>query len=288
MSFDFPPLFDAADKASDRRQAVYLWLIRAEYTFLFVSACLVIAKSETRNFIAINALVFVAALGALALRAYAKPEQAWYKSRALAESIKTLSWRFSMRAAPYDDELVADARKDFRANLTELLSTNSELGSSLAEFDNGGPQITNSMITMRAGDLAHRKETYLNERVRDQRSWYQRKSIANSRAARIWLFIGVACYVIAIGMVLAPLHTPSLSKLPVEPIIVIASAVLGWMQIKKFNELASAYALTAQEISIAEGLIDDADDERGFGQAVNDVELVFSREHTQWVARQTS
>jgi len=75
---------------------------------------------------------------------------------------------------------------------------------------------------------------------------------------------------------------------PVEPVIVLASAVLGWMQIKKFNELASAYALTAHEIGLAETVIADAKTEQDFSKAVNEVELVFSREHTQWIARQTA
>jgi hypothetical protein len=193
-----------------------------------------------------------------------------------------------MRAAPYDDALVADARRDFRHNLSELLSTNSELGSTLADFDHGGPQITESMVAMRDSELSGRKELYLKHRVRNQQKWYQSKSKQNARAARRWLGFAIAAYIVAIGFVLAPLHTPTLANLPLEPLIVVASAVLGWMQIKKFNELASAYALTAQEIGIAEGLIEEAVDEAAFCKAVNEVELVFSREHTQWIARQAS
>ncbi|MBY5385232.1 DUF4231 domain-containing protein [Rhizobium leguminosarum] len=286
--FVLPTLFQAADGASATKQKLYLWLIRAEYAFLFISACLTLFKSSSHNFIAVNATVFVAALGAMALRAYLKPEQAWYKSRALAESIKTLSWRFSMRAAPFDDQLVVDARRDFRETLASLLSTNMELGSSLADFDGGGPQITETMVALRASDLHLRKEIYLEKRVRNQRGWYQKKAKENSRAARTWLSVAGTAYLLAIVFVLAPLHTSSLTNLPLEPVIVIASAVLGWMQIKKFNELASAYGLTAQEIGIAEGVIEDAVDESGFTNAVNDVELVFSREHTQWIARQAS
>jgi hypothetical protein len=31
-----------------------------------------------------------------------RPEQAWYDGRALAESAKTLAWRFAVGSAPFD------------------------------------------------------------------------------------------------------------------------------------------------------------------------------------------
>lgn len=286
--FDFPPLFVSADKASNRNQKHYLWLIRVEYLLLFASACIALAGSKTPNFIVASAAILIGAVAAMGWRAHSKPEQAWYKCRALAESVKTLSWRFSMRSAPYDDELVADARADFRGNLSDLLRTNSELGSSLADFNNGGPQVTQTMIDLRASNLNARRHIYMQQRVRNQQTWYQRKAKSNVRWARAWLAGAFVCYIVGIVMILAPLHTPSLTMLPIEPIIFVASAILGWMQIKKFNELASAYALTAQEIGIAEGKIAEADGEQSFNRAVNEVELVFSREHTQWIARQSS
>lgn len=285
--FDFPPLFLSADQASNCKQNKYLRLVRGEYFLLFASACIAFSSSKTPDFIVVSALVLIGAVAAMGWRAHSKPEQAWYKCRALAESVKTLSWRFCMRSAPYDDDLVDDARADFRKNLSELLETNSELGRSLADFNNGGRQVTETMIDLRQSDLSSRKIVYIQKRVRDQQDWYQRKAKSNACWSSRWLAGAFVCYAIGIGMILAPLHTPTLPTLPVEPIIVCASAILGWMQIKKFNELASAYALTAQEIGIAEDKIAGADGEEAFSDAVNEVELVFSREHTQWIARQT-
>ncbi|RWI72075.1 MAG: SLATT domain-containing protein [Mesorhizobium sp.] len=75
---------------------------------------------------------------------------------------------------------------------------------------------------------------------------------------------------------------------PTEPLIVIAASLIGWTQIKKFNELASAYTLTAHEIGLTADLITDANSDEAFSAAVNEAELAFSREHTQWVARQNN
>ncbi|AVA15771.1 hypothetical protein C3E99_03320 [Sphingopyxis sp. MG] len=73
---------------------------------------------------------------------------------------------------------------------------------------------------------------------------------------------------------------------PAEPLLVAASAAIGWIQIKKFNELASAYSLTAHEIGIIQTRISDVTTESEFSEFVNESERAFSREHTQWVARQ--
>ena len=58
------------------------------------------------------------------------------------------------------------------------------------------------------------------------------------------------------------------------------------MQIKKFNELNSSYTLTAHEIGIIQTRLQDVEAEEEFSDFVNEAELAFSREHTQWVARQ--
>lgn len=140
---------------------------------------------------------------------------------------------------------------------------------------------------MRGSALRERKAHYLSNRVKDQQGWYSRKAKANKDAARNWQMVGAVCYVAGVAMVL--LHVRFVeATFPLEPVIVLASAVLGWMQIKKFNELASAYALTAHEIGLAETVIADAKTEQDFSKAINEVELVFSREHTQWIARQTA
>ena len=244
-------------------------------------------NSNDPLFLGVYACTFIASLAVLAWRAHVRPEQGWYKSRALAESIKTLSWRYAMRAQPFDDERQADAKKDFRDTLAALLRSNRQIGEHLAGLDAAGPQITETMSAMRNRALRDRKAYYLASRVKDQQGWYTRKAKANKDAARNWQCVGAACYVAGVAMVLLHVRFVNIT-FPVEPVIVMASAVLGWMQIKKFNELASAYALTAHEIGLAETVITDAKTEQDFSKAINEVELVFSREHTQWIARQTA
>lgn len=285
-SFDLPALYSSSDQASNRMQRSYLRLVRGEYALLIAAACMSLIESTDPIFLGAYALTFIGSLGALAWRAHTKPEQGWYKSRALAESIKTLTWRYAMRSEPFDDTRQADAKKDFRDTLAALLRSNRHIGELLAGLETGS-QITDRMSAMRGSALRDRKAHYLNNRVSDQQAWYTKKAKYNKDAATRWQWIGAGSYVAAIMMVLAHVRFVDVT-FPVEPVIVVASAILGWMQIKKFNELASAYALTAHEISLAKTLIDDAKTEQDFSKAVNEVELVFSREHTQWIARQTA
>jgi hypothetical protein len=143
------------------------------------------------------------------------------------------------------------------------------------------------MIGVRETTLERRKGLYLHERVADQLDWYSRKAKSNSRASTAWFGLGILAYGVAVIFVVARIDNPN-ATYPTEPLIVLASIVLGWMQIKKFNELSSAYTLTAHEIGLVQILIEDAQTEAQFTKAVIEAELAFSREHTQWVARQAS
>lgn len=282
----FPALFVTADAASNQQQRFYLNLVRAEYGLLIAAAGLTWVGSDNWLFLAVYACTFIASLAVLAWRAHSRPEQGWYKSRALAESVKTLSWRYAMRAEPFDDDRQADANRDFRDTLAALLRSNRQIGEHLAGLEAGGSQITDTMSAMRDSALRDRKAYYLARRIEDQKDWYCRKAKGNKDAARNWQWIGAACYLVGVAMVLLHVGFTKLN-LPVELVIVMASAILGWMQIKKYSELASSYALTAHEIGLAETVIADAKTEKSFSKAINEVELVFSREHTQWMARQT-
>jgi hypothetical protein len=92
-SENYPAVFRSADEGANRNQRLYLWLIRIEYGLLFVAAVLSMELFAGATFYLIYACVFLATLIVLLSRALIKPEQDWYRCRALAESVKTLTWR---------------------------------------------------------------------------------------------------------------------------------------------------------------------------------------------------
>ncbi|TPJ36959.1 SLATT domain-containing protein [Mesorhizobium sp. B2-8-3] len=140
----------------------------------------------------------------------------------------------------------------------------------------------------RAMSLEDRKSFYDKHRIHEQRNWYAKKAGSNKTASRNWMVAGGIAYSIAILLVLLRIAYPHHELWPIEAIIVIASSIVGWTQVKKFNELASSYTLTAHEIGIIVGRIGEVSTEAEFSSFVNEAEQAFSREHTQWVARQQS
>ncbi|EKA6789224.1 SLATT domain-containing protein, partial [Salmonella enterica] len=64
-----------------------------------------------------------------------------------------------------------------------------------------------------------------------------------------------------------------------------AASIVGWVQIKKYNELAVSYFLTAHEIGDIKEQFNYISSENDFLEFVNNAEKAFSREHTQWLAR---
>ena len=67
-----------------------------------------------------------------------------------------------------------------------------------------------------------------------------------------------------------------------------SKSIIGWIQIKIFNEIASSYVLAAHEIGIIKTSINQVSTETNFSEFVNEAERAFSREHTQWTARRNS
>ncbi|MEI4473532.1 DUF4231 domain-containing protein [Frigidibacter sp. MR17.24] len=285
--FDYPALYETAGDLSAKSQSTYLSLIRAEYALLFLAAVLSMNWSKEPTFFIAYTLVLLSSLGILVCRNWMKPEQDWYRGRALAESIKTSSWRFVMRSSPFEDSAsIVIPRGEFRGHLLAILKANRFIGDKMPPDSAAKQQIPASMEEVRSRDLEQRKSFYLEHRIKDQRKWYATKAGANKRASKHWMFAGIAAYTVAIVLALTRIEYPDWEIWPIEPVIVIASSFIGWTQIKKFNELASSYTLTAHEIGIIQNGIEEIDDEAKFSAFVNDAEQAFSREHTQWVARQ--
>jgi ribosomal protein S17E len=283
---DYPALFLDADSASNRYQATFLTYIRGEYLTLLLAAVFSMSFLDHVAYYLLYAAVFVVGLIILLSRALSKPEQSWYRCRALAESVKTLTWRYMMHATPFASEN-NQAMLQFRDELHELFRQNSDTAKQITGDYSGNHQITEAMRNVRTKALSERMAYYLEHRVDEQRSWYTRKSRSSRTAARFWVTISGIAYVTAGSMALSRIALPDWKYWPIEPLIVVAASIVGWMQIKKYNELAAAYSVTAHEIGLIRPKADVVVNEVQFSDFVNDAEKAFSREHTLWIARQS-
>ena len=102
---------------------------------------------------------------------------------------------------------------------------------------------------------------------------------------RIWVGITIVIYLLAaVSLYADELGHAWLSRF-FDPLIVMVTSVLGWIQMKRHSELTASYNLAAHEIGIIKGNAESVKTEADFSDFVNEAELAFSREHTQWVAR---
>lgn len=283
---DFPGLYGDANAASARAQRVYMASLRLEYLLLILASLFGLNLSGARIYYIAYALIFLLLIGVVAYRATQRPEQTWYRSRALAESIKTSTWRFMMRAPPFDGAERVEPRHAFHDYLRDILRTNQQIGRSLMGGSAAGCHVTPYMERVRAAPLHERRAIYRDRRIKDQRNWYIRRAQQNRRDFRLW--VGLLIFVYALGIVAALTRVafPEMRWMALDPLTVLAASLVGWIQVKKFSELAASYTLTAYEIGLVEGRAEEVASEAEFADFVNEAELAFSREHTQWIARQ--
>ena len=284
----FPSLFLATDQISNKAQFSHLILIKSYLATLVMGSFLALFLSKSDVSSIIITLVFLVALGLLIFKNVKRYDRIWFSCRAVAESIKTRSWRYMMRAEPYlDSSDVKKVRSEFRFNLKQIISqkidSNVHLGSDYLNKE----VVTSSMNEIRKLDLQERIQVYKNDRILDQLNWYLKKAKLNSNLASRWFFALIFLHLAIIVMLLFSIKYPEW-KFPIDFLVVVASSVLSWTQARKYQDLSNTYTLAASEI----GLINEESElvitEEDFSDFVINSENAFSREHTQWVARKNT
>jgi len=282
----YPALYKSADCASIDAQGTYLKVIKTHIFLLVLGAGLAINPLPTTEYSLFNAFIFLCALGLSILIAAKKYEKIWYSARAVAESVKTATWRYMMKAEPFGDtEKKKEVNSIFRNVLNEILQTNNQLGELLGGEVSSEEQITEKMEEIRSHDLDGRKAIYLEHRIDEQRKWYALKSSENKQNGTNYFYFLVVLQALAIACVLLRIAYPEWSVWPTDVFVVGAGGVVTWIQLKRFQEIATAYGLTAHEIGIIRGKLEESESDNEFSGFIRDAENVFSREHTQWAAK---
>ncbi len=282
---EYPALYNAANKASIDSQSNYMLGLKWYLTLTVIAAVLSIYVRESREAGIIAAIIFFTALFLTIFQAFKRFDKTWYNGRAVAESVKTRTWRFIMRAEPYFDcDNISEVKKDFCADLNDILDQNKDLGEFLAHPSMKEETISKNMLQIRNWDWEERLNYYISNRINEQRNWYFIKANQNKRLAFYW-FIGLVVIQSLVIIFLLLEIGYELYFLPTAALIVLGNSVLSWMQIKRYQDLTTSYSLTAHEIGILKSQSFQVTGEKTLSDFVKDAENAFSREHTQWVAR---
>lgn len=285
-----PEVFHAADRSSLSAQTRFLRSMRTQLVALAVAAAFGSYSwtwpGSTTDFAAVVAAVAFALAGVLrAGMQRNRLERSWYDARAVAESAKTMAWRYAVGGQPFPltiDSSGADA---------ELVRRLRELPAGLAGLhivpsSDAGRQITPAMRSLRHQSLEQRKAAYSGERVRNQQAWYARRARWNKKRADRWNVLLLT--VEAAGAVAAALKATTDISIDLLPVVaaIVASAT-AYLQTKQHDSLASAYSVASLELASVNELLPGVSDEGRWAAFVDEAENAISREHTMWKARRS-
>lgn len=286
---DMPQLFQAADKASLEAQANFVNGTRLRLALVVLSAALGVTAwrigASNIDVVAIlSTLLFVGALLTEGMLWKGRPDKTWYDARAVAESSKTLAWKFAVRGEPFLDTGLSEAEM-VRRVIDSLDRIRRQFGGlELAAID--AKSVSLWMQEQRRAPWAERREVYLRERLLDQKGWYTRKANYNRKRSNQWRtalvtieFFGVAASLGAAFSSSVPLFGPALAAL--------VGAVVAWMETKQHDFNARAYAAAVADLAQAENRIEVAQTEQEWATEVLNAEEAISREHTLWLASRT-
>ena len=283
---EFPALYHAADRNSLDGQRRFLTATQLRLVMLVVAAVfgLVIWRRGRADLAAVVAgAAFAVALAAEHYLLRRRPDRLWYDGRAVAESAKTLTWRYLVGGSPFGREEVNEREAD-KLLLDRFRQITGSLGGAhLVPITGAAEQISPALRRFRSLPLEERRELYRNGRIGGQQAWYARTARWNERRATQWSLVLTTLE--ALGLAGGVLKATGVLRVD---LLGLASAVVAggaaWVQAKQHQTLANAYAVTSQELSTISGQVDWASTEQEWAHFVDQAEEAISREHTLWRA----
>ncbi|KAA0884380.1 DUF4231 domain-containing protein [Corynebacterium amycolatum] len=281
MRLELPGYWKAADSISQRNQCLTLWAARIRNGGLILAAAAAVWASQTASSIPrwLAVVGFTTALIAEVFDYELNPTQKWYQGRALAESCKTLAWRFAVGGSPFPAQMTS---KDAEILLTERISeANSEAWSEVA-VPIAGATVTEQMRDLRTKKFEERKAAYLEGRIENQQTWYAEKANGCKRKSRRWKAVLIVGEIAALVWSIACAANPGLWN---ATGLLTTSIGCGsaWVSLKQFENLKTAYSAASHELTLIDSKLRVAD-ENEWAMAVDDAEEAISREHTLWLA----
>jgi hypothetical protein len=288
---DYPALYRAADDASQGGQKTYKRLVKADLSMVVLASALgtvwvLFPARYGTVFAVVTAVVLLAILLAKLIGRQRRDDEDWFDGRAVAESVKTLTWRYIMRVEPFDEDATCD--QEFARELDAIREARADLQLRVdASLGGSADQITERMREVRGLTTQQRRDLYARERLGEQAEWYGGKSRDNRILAEVFFWASLAAQFVALVLAIVRVAFPETQLSLVGPLLALAAAVTAWTQLGRHDELSKSYALANQELLTIKSLVDTVDTEKELAGLVRDGEGAISREHTMWVAKRS-
>jgi hypothetical protein len=141
------------------------------------------------------------------------------------------------------------------------------------------------MQEVRVLSTQDRRDFYVKARIEDQRNWYSAKAKTNQDREWRWFIVIMLAQIAAIVSAFLLVYSPESNLNLTGFCSTLATAALAWLQVKRHQELAQSYNLTAQELGLIATKARHIITDDKLSAFVSDTENAISREHTMWIAR---
>ncbi|MEU3602856.1 DUF4231 domain-containing protein [Streptomyces sp. NPDC006798] len=293
---DLPALFHHTDAVAIRRQREAVGSTRRQLLLLVVGAAAAALPGwqPVDGFQlagALSALAYAGVLlaGARASRSGAKSH--WQLNRSAAEYIKSMCWRYSVHGTPFDPA-ADDPDELFVHRLEEGLRELTKVGwqdprTSIPEVA-AGELITPAMRRLRGLPFGPRKETYIRDRLIEQRNWYHRSAETSRRATRVWSATIGLLTLLALALSLLHMFSVAESLELVGALSAAGAACLAWSEIRRRRPLIAAHSLVEEDLAAMHSAMETSVTEGQWPSAVYETERIVSPQHTDWLVRHRS
>jgi hypothetical protein len=170
----------------------------------------------------------------------------WRARRALAEAVRELAWRFSMRAMVADlraaEPLIPDeSNKAFGVEFGNLKNQ----GNSLQLGPPKGQEITDKIKALRGKGGSEQRDDYLRGRVQEAMQWYSKRA----SHYRIWMNIFQGARILAYLFGGFLIYFNTFGSYGLAAMTTIAGALGTWLVAKHYDDLAQSYAVVAGDLN---------------------------------------
>ncbi len=287
---DFPNYFIAGDKASLSAQSTYTKFVKWDLILMVFASALSIYNYETEDsklyIYAISGFILLIATILSLVIKNKKYEDVWYRGRALAESCKTLTWRYITCSEYFENSLTKqEVERKFIERIKEINSEFNDISSILNAKHLALPIITDEMNRIRNLSLQERKNFYLVNRINNQINWYSNKAENNKNLYENWFWAVIISQILAIISIVFLIKYPMSNFNLVGLFTTFSASCFSWLQLKKYQENKEAYTTATSELNMIKQELNDTNTELEFSKFVLDSENAMSREHTMWIAQ---
>ncbi len=281
----YPLLFKIADTKSKKSQNIFIRLNIFILLLLILSSVSSIYTTVPKNITTFSTICLILSTLFNIYILFFRPEKSWYEGRAIAESVKTLTWKFITNTKPFKISLQQEkAEQIFNENLKKIIGQRRDFYILIGQNYPDGNMISDEMISIRNCSFEERKKKYVEDRIQDQINWYSYKTKQNALNKNIALGLIIGFQILAIFFFIFEKNL-FINYSFTSILITMTSVFMTWLQLKRFQELTDAYGITATELKFIKEKSKFILDDNQLEKYVDDTETAISREHTLWLAR---